>query len=120
MEPEARSDSLPSEPKWSPQAASVFAWAQQLEQELAETRAELAAMHELLDDIPQIFERKFQQRLQPILSDNANLRRQLQQLQSAPEASRQPQLPPTPRQPRIRRALRHAFGLPPAGQQDAA
>lgn len=134
MEPETRSDSLPPEPKWSSQAASVFAWAQQhlppsealarerqqLEQELAEARAELAAMHELLEEIPRIFERKFQQRLQPILNDNAKLRRQLQQLQGAPEASQQPQLPPSPRQRRIRKALSHAFGLPPAGRQDAA
>ena len=138
MEPEANRDSLPPEPKWSSQAASVFAWAQQnlpaaeperpaqpsaealalqqrLQQELEEARAELAAMHELLEEIPQIFERKFQQRLRPILEDNANLRTQLQQLQGAPELGRQPQLPPARRQPRIRKALRHAFGLPSSG-----
>lgn len=138
MEPEARSDSLPPEPKWSSPAASVFAWAQQnlpaaeessqrsaealahqqrLEQELAAARAELAAMHELLEDIPQIFERKFQQRLQPILAENSNLRHQLQQLQGGPELGRQLQLPPARRTPRIRKALRHAFGLPPSRQQ---
>ena len=138
MEPEATKDSLPPEPKWSSPAASVFAWAQQhlppaeeapqhsaealahqqrLEQELAAARAELAAMHELLEDIPQIFERKFQQRLQPILEDNASLRRQLQQLQGAPQPGRQLQLPPAKRTPRIRKALRHAFGLPPSRPQ---
>ncbi len=138
MEPEARKDSLPPEPKWSSQTASVFAWAernlvssedsgqrlpqqrsadalahqQRLQQELDAARAELAAMHELLEEIPQIFERKFQQRLQPILEDNANLRNQLQQLQGAPEPGRQLQLPAARRTPRLRKALRHAFGLP--------
>ena len=137
MEPEARKDSLPPEPKWSSPTASVFAWAdqhlapskdtsqlpgqptaealarnQRLQQELEAARAELAAMHELLEEIPQIFERKFQQRLQPILQDNANLRQQLMQLQGAPELGRQPQLPPARQTPRIRKALRHAFGLP--------
>jgi hypothetical protein len=134
MEPDPQPDSLPPEPKWPSAAASVFAWAhqhlppasadlreqQQLEQELAEARAELAAVHELLDDIPRIFERKFQQRLQPILNDNAHLRRQLQQLQGSPETRSQLQLPPTPRQARIRQALRHAFGLPPSSRRDAA
>lgn len=142
MEPEARRDSLPPEPKWSSPAASVFAWAQQnlsseeeplqrsnqhpaealahqqrLQQELDEARAELAAMHELLEEIPQIFERKFQQRLQPILEDNANLRNQLQQLQGGPEPGRQLQLPPARRTPKIRKALRHAFGLPSSRPQ---
>ena len=138
MEPEVRRDSLPPEPRWSSPTASVFAWAQQnllpseqapqpsaealahqqrLKQELDEARAELAAMQALLEEIPQIFERKFQQRLQPILEDNANLRSQLQQLQGAPEPGRQPQLPPARRSPRIRKALRHAFGLPPSSRQ---
>ena len=136
MEPEARQDSLPPEPKWSSPTASVFAWAEQnlisgekaqraaqhsaealahqqrLQQELDAARAELAAMQELLEEIPQIFERKFQQRLQPILEDNAKLRHQVQQLQGAPEPGRQLQLPPARRSPRIRKALRHAFGLP--------
>ena len=100
-------------------SANSSAHPQQLEQELAAARAELVALHALLEDIPQIFERKFQQRLQPLLEDNANLRHQLQQLQGAPEPGRQPQLPPAPRQPRIRKALRHAFGLPAADQRAA-
>jgi hypothetical protein len=153
MEPEANRDSLPPEPKWSSPAASVFAWAQhnlpptnqqqrlaqppqpaaealalqqRLQKERDEARAELAAMHELLEDLPQIFERKFQQRLKPILEDNVQLRsqlQQLQQLQGSPEPGRQPQLPPIPRKPRIRKALRHAFGLPssdPQSDQQAA
>lgn len=138
MEPDTRHPYLPPEPKRSPAAASVFSWAQQpkntpeptapplpppvaaealaqqqrLEQELEAARAELAAMHDLLEEIPQIFERKFQQRLQPVLADNAQLRQQLQQLQGTAAPGRQPQLPPARRPPKLRKALRHAFGLP--------
>ena len=132
MEPEVTNDSLPPEPEWSSTAASVFVWAQQhlpptqgasqrsidalaqqqLEQELAGTRAELTAMQELMEDIPLIFERKFQQRLQPVLEDNANLKRQLLQLQGGAQTSQQPLLPPARRKPRLHKALRHAFGLP--------
>jgi hypothetical protein len=93
-------------------SAEVLAQQQRLEQELAEARAELAAMQDLLDDIPQIFERKFQQRLQPVLEDNANLKRQLLQLQGGAQTSQQPLLPPVRRKPRLHKALRHAFGLP--------
>ena len=100
-------------------AAETAAHQQRLEQDLAAAQAELGALHALLEDIPQIFERKFQQRLQPLLEENANLRHQLQQLQGAPELGRQLQLPPAPRQPRIRKALRHAFGLPAADQRAA-
>jgi hypothetical protein len=107
---------LPSEQARQP-SAEALAHQQRLQQELDEARAELAAMQALLEEIPQIFERKFQQRLQPILEDNANLRSQLQQLQGAPEPGRQPQLPPARRSPRIRKALRHAFGFPPSSRQ---
>ena len=139
MEPDADNDALPPEPRWPSAAASVFAWAQQhaapwqeeanqrsadlmadrerLEEELERTRAELAAMQELLEDVPQIFERKFQQRLQPLLEENAQLRRQLQQLQAAWMAGQAPMLPPARPRRRLQlgKALRHAFGLPPAG-----
>ena len=143
MEPDADDDALPPEPRWPSAAASVFAWAQQqplpwenpnprsaalmaererLEEELARTRAELAAMEDLLEDLPQIFERKFQQRLQPLLEENAELRRQLQQLQATWMASQAALLPPA-RPPRRRlqlgKALRHAFGLPPASGDGA-
>lgn len=60
---------------------------EQLEQELRATRSELDALQSLLDELPEIFERKFQSRLQPILEqqhrllqDNAALRQQLLQL----------------------------------------
>ena len=65
----------------------------------------------LLEQVPEIFEGKFRQRLQPLLDDNANLRRQLQQLQAAPEPGQTPMLLPAAQAPRQRRGLRHAFGL---------
>ena len=107
------------EPAWSPGNGSVFPWAQrsrslnELELELQEARAELAAVHELLEDIPRIFEYRFRQRLQPILDHNAQLSDELQQLKAlqAQPAPRPLQLPEVPARPRLRRALRHAFGL---------
>ena len=52
------------------------------ERKLAEARLQIAELEALLDEIPEIFERKFEQRLQPVLerqelllNDNAELRR---------------------------------------------
>lgn len=57
---------------------------QRLELELAAARAEAAALHEMLEDLPEIFERKFRQRLQStldqqqrLLADNQVLREQV-------------------------------------------
>ena len=89
------------EPKWPSAAASVFVWAKDqltpaaeapnfrelraLERELATALAEITSLNELLEDIPEIFERKFEQRLQPVLErqerlldDNAALRQQIE------------------------------------------
>lgn len=71
---------------------------QRLEQELAAARDEAAALHDMLEDLPEIFERKFRQRLQVILeqqqlllADNRQLREQLYALQPAPgEPERRP------------------------------
>ncbi len=53
-------------------------------------------MQALLEDLPSLFEDKFRQRLQPmldqqqrLLSDNANLRQHLLQLQPGSDASAQ-------------------------------
>jgi hypothetical protein len=61
--------------------------AQQLEMELAAARDELKALHEMLEDLPEIFERKFQQRLATVmehqkhlLADNQALRERLYSL----------------------------------------
>ena len=74
-------------------------------------------MHELLEDILQIFERKFQQRFQPIWEENAILRSQLQQLQAALESDRPLQIQPGVGTPPFQKALRQAFGLPPSHPQ---
>ncbi|MEB3172900.1 MAG: hypothetical protein VKL97_03445 [Cyanobacteriota bacterium] len=57
---------------------------------LAETRARIAEMEKLLEELPGLFEAKFRQRLQPLLEqqqqlhrDNAELRQQLLSLRSA-------------------------------------
>lgn len=64
--------------------------AQQLEMELAAARDELKALHEMLEDLPEIFERKFQQRLATVmehqkhlLADNQSLRDRLYSLNPA-------------------------------------
>ena len=99
---------------------------QQLERELARTREELQAMQALLEDLPSVFENKFRQRLQPLLeqqqrllSENTMLRQHLHQLQPGVGAAPQPVLLPQQQErPRLRRALRHAFGLADHSQLD--
>lgn len=112
------------EPKWPSAAASVFVWAQQqlppapgraaaqaswelqaLTKELETAQAELHSLHQLLEEIPEIFERKFEQRLQPLLAENQALRQQLRQLKPADPAPRRPPLLSPPR------VIRQAFGL---------
>jgi len=98
---------------------------QQLEMELAAARDELKALHEMLEDLPEIFERKFQQRLATVmehqkhlLADNHALRERLYSLNpaaaeaaSSSEVRSQPMLVPTvaPKQgwgDALKRALR--------------
>ena len=90
----------PPAPSQAPRAAAVGASslaitttgpeAQQLEMELAAAREELKALHEMLEDLPEIFERKFQQRLATVLEhqkhlldDNQALRERLYSLNPA-------------------------------------
>ncbi len=61
------------------------------ERKLAEARLQIAELEALLEEIPAIFERKFEQRLQPLLErqerlqdDNADLRQQIHQLAPVP------------------------------------
>lgn len=84
--PPAVQPSLPS--------AATHLYVKQLEQELVNAREEVASMRELIEVVPQIFERKFQQRLRPILEDNANLTRQLLQLKAAAEPPASAQIGP--------------------------
>ena len=124
------------EPKWPSAAASVFVWAKDqltlapeappespnfrelraVERELATALAEITSLNELLEDIPEIFERKFQQRLQPLLAENQALRHQVLQLQSsATDFKAAELLPPVKpgrgQRPRFGQVIRHAFGL---------
>jgi hypothetical protein len=83
-----------------------------LELELEAARAEVAALHEMLEDLPEIFERKFRQRVQGLVQeqqrlmhDNQMLRERLYTLTPAT---------PTPRIARervgLRRTLREVLG----------
>ena len=70
-------------------------------QALADTRARIAAMEALLEELPAIFEAKFRERLQPLLDQqqqllhqNADLRQQLLLLQSAEPSPRRLRLLP--------------------------
>ena len=91
------------------------------ERKLAEARLQIAELEALLEEIPEIFERKFEQRLQPVLErqerlldDNAELRQQIQllapvpgevRLRFNPDGANQGSLalPPLPSRPPIRR-----------------
>ena len=97
------------------------------ERRLAEARLQIAELEALLEDLPEIFERKFQQRLQPVLErqerlleDNSALREQIQQLAPVPGEVRlrfnppgrgsgsgpELMLPPVPSRPPWRRLRR--------------
>ncbi len=100
--------------------------AQQLEMELAAARDELKALHEMLEDLPEIFERKFQQRLATVmehqkhlLADNQALRDRLYSLNPGaadepPPGSGRPQpllLPTVARKQGWGQALKRALRL---------
>jgi hypothetical protein len=110
----------------SPEEEGVFAahqesWRKQsLEQQLAATREELAAMKQLIEELPEIFEHRFALRLEPLLahrdrlqSESEQLRHDLLQVQGQRLPLSLPVLPPAKhrQQPRLARALQHAFGL---------
>jgi len=128
------------EPKWPSAAASVFVWAKDqlnpaaeapaeaapeapnfrelraVERELETALAEITSLNALLEDIPEIFERKFQQRLQPLLAENQALRHHLRQLQASPTNFKAAELLPPVKpsradRPRLSQVIRHAFGL---------
>jgi hypothetical protein len=101
--PSLRWNSAPSSAQQPSETDANAARIQRLEQELAAARDEAMALHEMLEDLPEIFERKFRQRLhgileqqQLLLADNRMLREQLFALQPAPEAPAPRLLPPAP------------------------
>lgn len=61
---------------------SLLAANRLLERELAEVDEEVAALQELLEEIPSIFERKFQQRLDRVLEEQRQLETENRQLWS--------------------------------------
>jgi hypothetical protein len=126
--PTASTPSQPPPPGPSAETAAVEGvfsahrpnWRQQsLHQQLVATREELAAMKQLIEELPEIFERSFAQRLEPLLAhrerlvhETQQLRRDLVQLQLERQPLCLPMLePPKARRPGLTRALQHAFGL---------
>ena len=102
--PVRASAAAPIETPAPAKADAATSWElQALTKELETARAELDSLHALLEDIPGIFERKFEQRLQPLLAENLALRQQVLQLKQAESASSQQAL----LSPRL---LRQAFG----------
>jgi hypothetical protein len=83
-----------------------------LELELEAARAEVAALHEMLEDLPEIFERKFRQRVQGLveeqqrlLHDNQMLRERLYALTPATPTARI-----ASERVGLRRTVREVFG----------
>jgi hypothetical protein len=87
----------PSPPPLATPDPTLVAANRRLERDLAEVQEEVGALEELLEELPAIFERKFQQRLVAVLeerrrleADNRTLRSQLRAL--APGAAEVPPL----------------------------
>jgi hypothetical protein len=100
-----------------------------LEIELAAAQEELKALHEMLEDLPEIFERKFQQRLATVmehqkhlLADNHALRERLYSVgppdSQVPPRNRPLLLPTVPQEASWRQALRNALRLDRKGNDD--
>ena len=78
-----------------------------LELELEAARAEVAALHEMLEDLPEIFERKFRQRVQGLIEEQQRLLHDNQMLRERLYALTPPPTPtPTARIDRERVGLR--------------
>lgn len=89
----------------------------ELERELEAARAEVQALHEMLEDLPEIFERKFRQRVhglvdeqQRLLADNQLLRDRLYSLTPATPAALPGTMAPAPEGKGLRRSLLDALG----------
>ena len=96
----------------------------ELERELEAARAEAQALHEMLEDLPEIFERKFRQRVQGLvgeqqrlLADNQMLRDRLYALTPATATMRRGTVaalpgraPAAPERKGLRHTLREALG----------
>jgi hypothetical protein len=93
------------------------AWRQEsLERELHATREELEAMRRLLEELPEIFERRFASRIEPLLTERERLAgetdRLRQVLKELKPASALPALPAGQSSGSgLGGVLRHAFGM---------
>lgn len=130
-----QSDGTAQQAQAAAQASLDALTVQRLELELAAAQDEATALHEMLEDLPEIFERKFHQRLQSILeqqqrllSDNQALREQLYMLAPGAPAvetrpsrlllpATQPSLPPLQRRSPLGETLRRVLRL---GRPDTA
>ena len=130
-----QSDGTAQQAQAAAQASLDALTVQRLELELAAARDEATALHEMLEDLPEIFERKFHQRLQSILeqqqrllSDNQALREQLYMLAPGAPAvetrpsrlllpATQPSMPPLQRRSPLGETLRRVLRL---GRPDTA
>ncbi|EDY39386.1 hypothetical protein CPCC7001_2267 [Cyanobium sp. PCC 7001] len=98
-----------------PQASRRLA----VHQELSATRRELDELRSLVDTLPEIFERKFEERLAPMLTQRQRLleqtgalRQQMHQLQgTATDGQIRPRLAGSGGGASLAQTLRHAFGL---------
>ena len=54
---------LAPQPRWMPEGPR----ATKLQQRIEELKGQIKAYEQLLDDLPELFERKFQQRLEPLM-----------------------------------------------------
>ena len=105
------------------------------ERQLAEARLQISELESLLEDLPEIFERKFGQRLQPVLerqeqllADNRHLQQQIRRLAPAPGEVRLRFNPESassgavqlPQLPQPRAGQRQSWGERLAGRRRAA
>jgi hypothetical protein len=100
-------------------AKLAAAGALQLRNELEAARNELNALQDMLEELPAILERKFQQRLRGLLDQqrvliarNESLRERLLALTPSPQPTSQPQGAPSGLALGFRRSLQRALGLP--------
>mgnify|MGYP003341107090 FL=1 len=88
------------EPRWMPEVPRSTDQ-QLLQQRIEELEGQIKAYEQLLEDLPEIFERKFQQRLEPLMERYQLLAQQLDQ----PEGdSDYPALPPSEMQSAVGRS----------------
>ena len=85
------------QPRWMPQAPRSTDH-QVLQRRIDALEEQIKAYEQLLDELPELFERKFQQRLQPLIERYQLL---AQQLDSSTKGSIDPALLPSEEQSRI-------------------